>query len=69
MPGLRGFRFSTSSFETTRAGLLAEARKAEALGYDVFLAVDHIWIGTAPILLLMMADPKFVYRRVVLIPG
>ena len=55
MPGPRAFRFSTGSFETTRAGVLAEARKAEALGYDVFVMADHPNI-LAPIPLLMMGS-------------
>jgi alkanesulfonate monooxygenase SsuD/methylene tetrahydromethanopterin reductase-like flavin-dependent oxidoreductase (luciferase family) len=54
MPGLRDFRFATGSFETTRAGVLAEARKAEALGYDVYVMSDHLGF-LAPTPLLMMA--------------
>jgi probable F420-dependent oxidoreductase len=54
MPGLREFRFATGSFETTRAAMLAEARKAEGLGYDVFIAADHPGF-LAPIPLLMLA--------------
>jgi probable F420-dependent oxidoreductase len=49
MPDLRGFRFATGSFEMTRAGVLAEARKAESLGYDVFVMADHLFDQMAPI--------------------
>jgi len=54
VPGLRDFRFATASYEATRAGVLAEARKAEALGYDVYVMSDHLG-SLAPIPLLMIA--------------
>jgi alkanesulfonate monooxygenase SsuD/methylene tetrahydromethanopterin reductase-like flavin-dependent oxidoreductase (luciferase family) len=45
---------SGSASAGARTGVLAGARKAEALGYDVFVMSDHP--GTlAPIPLLMMA--------------
>jgi probable F420-dependent oxidoreductase len=54
MPDLRGFRFSTASFETTRAGVLAEAHKAESLGYDVFVMADHLFEQLSPLAGLTM---------------
>src|SRR5262245_19829764 len=43
MANLRGFRFATSSFEMTRAEVLAKARKTESFGYDVFVMPDHLF--------------------------
>ncbi|MGN6794262.1 MAG: TIGR03621 family F420-dependent LLM class oxidoreductase [Streptosporangiaceae bacterium] len=54
MTALRGFRFATTSFEMTRAGLLAEARRAESLGYDFFFMADHLDEMMAPIAGLTM---------------
>jgi probable F420-dependent oxidoreductase len=54
MPGVRDFRFATGSFEMTRSGVLAEARKAESLGYGVFLVADHLMEQLAPIPGLVM---------------
>jgi hypothetical protein len=42
MAVLRDFRFATTSFELTRAGVLADARTAEQLGYDTFGMSDHL---------------------------
>jgi probable F420-dependent oxidoreductase len=52
--GLRSFRFSTASFELTRDGVLAEARKAESLGYDSFVMADHLFEQMAPLTALTM---------------
>ena len=49
MAGERPFRFGVGSWETTRSGLLADARRAESLGYDVFLLADHLFAWLAPI--------------------
>jgi probable F420-dependent oxidoreductase len=54
MPGIRGFRFATTSFQTTRAGLLAEARMAERLGYDTFVMADHLYDTMGPLPALAM---------------
>jgi len=54
MPGRGGFRFSTGSFETTRAGMLAEARMAERLGYDTFVMADHLYENLGPLPTLTM---------------
>jgi probable F420-dependent oxidoreductase len=54
MPDFRGFRFATGSFEPARAGVLAEARKAESLGYEVFILPDHLLGGMAPLPGLVM---------------
>jgi probable F420-dependent oxidoreductase len=54
MPDLRGFRFATASFEMTRAGVLAEAHKAESLGYDVFVMADHLYEQLSPLAGLTM---------------
>src|SRR5215468_11600713 len=54
MTNRQGFRFATASFEMTRAGLLAEARKAESLGYDFFFMADHLDEMMAPIAGLTM---------------
>jgi probable F420-dependent oxidoreductase len=53
----RRFRFGTYSFQTTRAEVLAEARKADAQGYDIFQMADHMLpiLGTIPAL-MMIAD-------------
>jgi alkanesulfonate monooxygenase SsuD/methylene tetrahydromethanopterin reductase-like flavin-dependent oxidoreductase (luciferase family) len=58
MPGLGGFRFATASFENTRAGVLAEARMAERLGYDTFVMAGHRHetLGSLPTL-MMVAEP------------
>jgi len=48
----RPFRFATGSFTMTRDGLLADASKAEALGYDAFFAADHLFDSLAPIPML-----------------
>ena len=49
MAEVRPFRFGTASFQTTRAGVLADARKAESHGYDIFLTPDHLFQQLAPI--------------------
>jgi probable F420-dependent oxidoreductase len=53
----RRFRFGTFSFQTARAGVLAEAGKADALGYEVFQMADHLFqlLGAIPAL-MMVAD-------------
>jgi probable F420-dependent oxidoreductase len=50
---LRRFRFGTTSFEMTRSAILAQARKAESHGYDVFFMADHLFdtLGTIPALM------------------
>jgi alkanesulfonate monooxygenase SsuD/methylene tetrahydromethanopterin reductase-like flavin-dependent oxidoreductase (luciferase family) len=42
------FRSGVGSWETTRSGLLADARRAESLGHDVFLLADHLFAWLAP---------------------
>jgi probable F420-dependent oxidoreductase len=54
MPGQGGFRFTTGSFETTRAGVLAAARMADRLGYGTFAMADHLYENLAPLPALMM---------------
>lgn len=54
MPGRRGFRFATASVETTRTGVLAEARMADRLGYDTLLMIDHLYDTLGPLPALMM---------------
>jgi probable F420-dependent oxidoreductase len=49
MGNVRPFRFGVGSWETTRSGMLADARRAESLGYDVFLLADHLFAWLAPI--------------------
>jgi probable F420-dependent oxidoreductase len=53
----RRFRFGTYSFQTTRADVLTEAGKAEALGYEIFQMADHLFelLGAIPAL-MMIAD-------------
>lgn len=48
MGNVSRFRFGVGSWETTRSGLLADARRAESLGYDVFLLADHLFAWLAP---------------------
>ena len=62
MPNLRGFRFATGTWEMTRSGVLAEARKAESLGYDVFIMADHLFDQLAPIPQLMMVAENIGLR-------
>jgi probable F420-dependent oxidoreductase len=52
----RPFRFGIASFQETRSEILAEAHRAQELGYDILLMPDH-WglLGTMP-LLMMIAD-------------
>ncbi len=58
MAGSRGFRFATTSFHPTRADLLADAQKAERLGYDTFVMADHLFNQPAPIPILMMVAER-----------
>jgi probable F420-dependent oxidoreductase len=53
----RRFRFGTFSFQLTRTGVLADAGKAEAMGYEVFQMADHMseLLGAIPTL-MMIAD-------------
>lgn len=55
MAVLRDFRFATTSFELTRAGVLADARTAEQLGYDTFGMSDHLYenLGVFPTLMMV----------------
>ena len=46
----------------TRAGLLAEASKAESLGYDVFISPDHLFEQMAPIPALTMVAENIGLR-------
>lgn len=64
MPGLRGFRFGTASFQPTRSEVLAQARKAESLGYDIFLMADHLFENLGPIPALMMVAEQLSRMRV-----
>jgi probable F420-dependent oxidoreductase len=54
MRGDGRFRFASASFENSRAGVLAEARMAERLGYDTFVMADHLYEGLGPVPTLMM---------------
>jgi probable F420-dependent oxidoreductase len=58
----RGFRFATGTWEITRLGVLAQARKAESLGYDVFIMTDHLFGQLAPIPQLMMVAENIGLR-------
>jgi probable F420-dependent oxidoreductase len=64
MPGLRDFRFGAESFESTRSGVLADARRAESLGFDVFLTADHLFDHLAPISTAMMVADQVSGLRV-----
>jgi probable F420-dependent oxidoreductase len=56
MPGLRPFRFGAAADGApTRAEWVALARRAEALGYAVFVAPDHFIDGMLPPIAAMMA--------------
>jgi probable F420-dependent oxidoreductase len=59
---LPSFRFSTASFEVTRAGVLAEARKAESFGYDTFAMADHLFDMMAPLAALTMVAEHVALR-------
>jgi alkanesulfonate monooxygenase SsuD/methylene tetrahydromethanopterin reductase-like flavin-dependent oxidoreductase (luciferase family) len=61
---LRRIRFGTFSFQTTRPEVLAEAGKAEALGYDAFLMADHLLELLGAIPALMMIADNFPRLRV-----
>ena len=47
VPDTRPFRFGTVSFLSTWPEVLAEAKKAESQGYDVFSMPDHL-LGSLP---------------------
>jgi probable F420-dependent oxidoreductase len=64
MSYLRNFRFGTWSFQSTRSGVLAEARKAESLGYDVFLMADHLVNPLGPVPTLMMVAEQLDRMRI-----
>jgi probable F420-dependent oxidoreductase len=54
---VRPFRFGTVSFLSTWPEVLAEARKAESHGYDVFSMPDHLLDALPPVpTLAMLAD-------------
>jgi probable F420-dependent oxidoreductase len=60
----RGIRFATTSFYPTREGLLADAEKAESLGYDTFVMADHLFDQPAPIPTLMMVAEQMPNLRI-----
>jgi len=64
MSDVQAFRFGAESFESTRAGVLADARKAESLGFDVFLTPDHLFDHLAPIATTMMVAEQAEGLRV-----
>jgi probable F420-dependent oxidoreductase len=53
---VRPFRFGTASFQPTRSGVLADARKAESQGYDIFLMADHLEVLPPITALVMLAE-------------
>jgi alkanesulfonate monooxygenase SsuD/methylene tetrahydromethanopterin reductase-like flavin-dependent oxidoreductase (luciferase family) len=63
MVEFRRFRFGTFSFQTTRAEVLAEAGKAEVLGYDTFQMSDHMFEMLGTIAALMMIADNFPRLR------
>jgi probable F420-dependent oxidoreductase len=64
MPDLRRFRFATTSFQCTRSEVLAQARKAQSLGYDTFVMADHLFEELGPIPALMMVAEQIAGMRV-----
>jgi len=60
----RRFRFGTYSFQTTHADVLAEAGKAEALGYEIFQMADHMFELLGPIPALMMIADSYPRLRI-----
>jgi probable F420-dependent oxidoreductase len=64
MAGPRRFRFGTASVALTRPEVLAEARTAESLGYDVFLMADHLLEMLGPMPALVMVAEQLGRMRV-----
>lgn len=56
MVTLRPFRFGVAGEHAkTREEWVAKARRAEELGYHIFLVPDHFWVDVSPIPALMAA--------------
>ncbi|HXW80560.1 MAG TPA: TIGR03621 family F420-dependent LLM class oxidoreductase [Acidimicrobiales bacterium] len=60
----RPFRFGSTSFRTARSDVLADARKAEGLGFGTFALPDHFDFPLSTIPALMMVADNFPGLRV-----
>lgn len=62
---LRAFRFAVAATgSATREGWVAKARRAEALGYDVFLMPDHTGRQLSPLPALMAVADATTHIRI-----